>query len=88
MNARPCQHALAALADGKRAEGLDLVVAMPSADAILLLASLGALYEAGRDGTPVWDAAKDAAVRQQLRERYAAAGGEAMALVEAWESVK
>ena len=80
------QHALAALADGKRAEGLDLVVAMPSADATLLLASLGALYEAGRDGTPVWDAAKDAAVRQHLRERYAAASGEAMALVEAWES--
>ena len=80
------QHALAALADGKRAEGLDLVVAMPSPDATLLLASLGALYEARRDGVPVWDAARDAAAQQQLRERYKAAGGDAIALVDLWSS--
>jgi VWFA-related protein len=78
------QHALAALADGKRAEGLDIVVGMPTPDATLLLASLGALYEARRDGVPVWDAARDAAAQQQLRERYKAAGGEAIALVDLW----
>jgi len=78
------QHALAALADGKRAEGLDVVVSMASPDATLLLASLGALYEARRDATPVWDTARDDAVRKQLRDRYVAAGGDSMALVDLW----
>lgn len=78
------RQAVAALASGDREHGLDLVLAMPSPDAPLLLMALGALYEAARDGTPVWDAARDATLAASLREKYTAAGGDRMPLVEAW----
>jgi hypothetical protein len=60
------------------------VAAMDAVDPPLLLAALGALYEARRDATPLVDAERDAALAARLRERYHAAGGESMALVDLW----
>lgn len=80
------RHALAALAEGQRAEGLGLLETHAGAEAPLLLAGLGALYDSARSGAPVWDAERDGRLRQQLRERYAAAGGEWLALVDLWQS--
>lgn len=78
------QQAMAALAGGQRAEGVELVAAMDAVDPPLLLAALGALYEARRDALPLLDAERDAALAARLRDRYRAAGGESMALVDLW----
>ena len=42
------------------------------------------MYEARRDATPLVDAERDTALAARLRERYRAAGGESMALVDLW----
>ena len=77
-------NAQTALAAGRRDEGLALVSQVPNADASLLLMAMAVLYEAARDQTPVWDAARDEAAMLKFRDAYARANGESMALVEAW----
>jgi VWFA-related protein len=77
--------AMAALAGGQPAQGIELVAAMDAVDPSLLLAALGALYEARRDGAPLWSVDRDAALAASLRDRYRAAGGDSMALVDLWQ---
>jgi len=76
--------AQAAIADGRVREGIELVTAMPQADAPALLAALAALYDAAQRGAPVFDPQRDLETMQHLRERYAAANGDALGLVDAW----
>ena len=61
---------------------------MDAVDPPLLLAALGALYEARRDGTPLLGADRDAALVTALSDRYRAASGESMALVELWMALR
>jgi hypothetical protein len=76
--------ARAAIADGKAAEGLARVAAMPDADPPTLLLALAALYDAHRRAAPIGGAAADLEAMRQLRDRYAAAQGESLALVDLW----
>jgi VWFA-related protein len=77
-------NAQAALAAGRRDEGLTLVSQLPDPEPSLLLMAMAVLYEAGRDRSPVWDAARDEAAMLKFRDAYARANGESMALVDAW----
>jgi hypothetical protein len=77
-------NAQAALAAGKRNEGLALVSELPNPDPPLLLMAMAVLYEAARDQAPVWDTGRDEAAMQRFRDAYARANGESMALVDAW----
>jgi VWFA-related protein len=77
-------HAQAALADGQVKEALEVIVPLPQADAPTLLGALGALYDASRRQTPIWDKARDLETMRQLRERYAALQGDSLGLVDAW----
>jgi VWFA-related protein len=76
--------AFATLAEGKAADGLALVAALPDPDSPALLLALATLYDAARRGTPIHDAAADLEAMRRLRERYAAVHGEALGLVDAW----
>jgi predicted Zn-dependent protease len=80
----PRLHAQAAIAGGRVAEGIQRALSLPEPDAATLLLALGTLYDAARRGTPVDGAAGDLETMRQLRERYQAAGGESIALVDAW----
>ena len=82
------EQAMAALAGGQPADGVELVATMDAVDPPLLLAALGALYEARRDGTPLLGADRDAALVTALSDRYRAASGESMALVELWMALR
>jgi VWFA-related protein len=73
-----------AIAAGRVPEGLVLVAALPDADAPTLLLALSALYDAHRRGAPIRGAAADLEAMRQLRDRYAAAQGESLALVDLW----
>jgi hypothetical protein len=77
-------NAQAALAAGKRDEGLTLVTQVPNPEPPLLLMAMAVLYEAARDQAPVWDAARDEAAMLKFRDAYARVNGESMALVDAW----
>jgi VWFA-related protein len=76
--------AQAAIADGRVQEGVDLVASMPQPDAPALLAALAALYDGAQRGVPVFDPQRDLDTMQRLRERYAAADGDALGLVDSW----
>jgi tetratricopeptide (TPR) repeat protein len=80
----PALQARAELAEGFVREGLDTLASLDRAEPSLLLMGLAALYTAAQDGTPVWDASRDRSVMKRWRDAYAAAGGESLALVDAW----
>jgi VWFA-related protein len=80
----PRLHAQATMAEGRIAEGIELIVALKDPDPATLLLALGTLYDAGRRGAPIGDAARNLETMRQLRERYAAVPGESIALVDAW----
>jgi tetratricopeptide (TPR) repeat protein len=80
----PRLHAQATLAEGRAAEGIAQVEALTDPDPATLLLALGTLYDAGRRGAPIADPTGDLETMRRLRERYAAAQGESLALVDAW----
>jgi hypothetical protein len=65
-------------------DGVQLIAALTQPDPPTLLLGLTALHDAARRKAPIWDAARDLETMRRLRQAYAAARGESLALVDAW----
>jgi len=65
-------------------EGVALVAAQTQPDPPTLLLALTALHDADRRKAPIWDPARDLETMRRLRDAYAAARGESLALVDGW----
>jgi tetratricopeptide (TPR) repeat protein len=76
--------AFATLAEGRAADGLARVAALPEPDPPTLLLALATLYDAARRGPASQDPAAALEAMRRLRDRYGAMHGDALGRVDAW----
>lgn len=77
-------YAQSIVADGRPREAVELIDGMAAADPATLLVGLEVLHEASTRKTPLWDSFRDLQTMRRLRQRYAAAKGDSLALVDGW----